>query len=38
MMFAVFVGFYLWSDHAPWPVWALAIAGFAYDTWQERRK
>ncbi len=36
MMFVVFVGFYLYSDHAPWWVWALAAAGLAYDLLETR--
>jgi hypothetical protein len=37
MMFAVFVGFYLAADHAPWWVWALATGGFLWDYYETRR-
>jgi hypothetical protein len=37
MLFAVFVAFYLWTDHAPWWLWVLAILGFFFDQWEERR-
>lgn len=37
MLFMVFCFFYLYSDHAPAWVWALAIAGAAYDLWKEHR-
>ena len=35
MLFAVFVAFYLWSDKAPWWIWALAGVGWAFDLYQE---
>ena len=34
-MFTVFVAFYLYTDHAPWWVWLLALAGWAIDKHNE---
>jgi hypothetical protein len=38
MVFLVFVGFYLYTDHAPWWIWAAAVAAAVYDYWDGRRK
>jgi len=37
VLFIVFVFFYLWTDHAPWWLWTLALGAAAYDLWKERK-
>jgi hypothetical protein len=37
MVFLVFVGFYLVTDHAPWWVWLLLAAAYVIDEARESR-